>query len=451
MSHTPATPAPSASRGGFPEVARGHVRHNFGAHLLDGALFGGAMAFVAADTVIPYMVTEFGAPAFLIAYTPLLMPLGTMLPPFLAAQLVERRTQMLRYVRVLGILERLPYLMAALALLFFGSTHPGVVVMLALLAPLMAGFANGMISPAWSELIVRTMPPERRGLLHGTRMMLGAGIGFAAGFTIEGVLTQLPGAHGYALLYGCCFVLLMGSWIALCRVREVPLPERRRKDPLTLRQHLKRLPQLLRADRRLRYMALVNCLSPLIFVFIPFLSVFAIQASDRGPGFIGTLVIAKTAGLVVGNLIGGLLADRVGGRLPLLLSRCMAVVPCIGAFLEGEAWFFLGLFFIYGISFAFHMIGNEVLKAELAPDAQRPSYVGVLALCAFPGYLLIPSLAGWIQESFWGLPALAVFVGAGLLVSAGLIARIREPRLDFEAGAPQSVPAPREQGLSQAP
>ena len=48
-----------------------HLKRNYLVHCADGGLWMGAMAFVAADTIMPSLVRSLGGPTWLIALTPM--------------------------------------------------------------------------------------------------------------------------------------------------------------------------------------------------------------------------------------------------------------------------------------------------------------------------------------------------------------------------------------------
>jgi len=425
---------PPASRGGFPEVAQKNVRRNYGLHLAEGGLFMGGVSFVAVDTVLPNMVNAFGGPAWLISLTPLLMAAGVMGPQLFASHWIERLDAVHRYTVCTGFFQRLPFLLTALALFLFGREAPLLAVGFAVAAPLVSGLAAGLGGPAWKELISRTVPPERRASLHALRNTLGAIISLLAGWVIHKTLKWFPGADGYAILHGITFCFLMVSWLLFARLREVPQPDRTNRDGITLRRKLRQLPALLRQDAQLRFLSLASFSGPTIFIVIPFAAVYATEVTGKGQSFVGMLVIAKTVGLFLGNLVGGYFGDRRGGRLPLLLSRVLRLLFCLGIPFAATEASLLGLFFLYGMSFTLNMVGNQVLSLEVSPDGRRPTYLGILSMATFTGILLAPTLSSGIRFLSGEIWPLALASAIGTVVSGAAIFRMTEPRVHYPSG-----------------
>lgn len=422
---------PPLSRGGFPESAGPQARWNYIWHLLEGGLYMGGISFMALDTVMPNMVNSFGGPEWLISITPLLMAAGVMGPQLIAAHWIERLESVHRYTILIGLFQRLPYLGGMLGMLFLGDRFPMLAVAVALSAPLLSGLFSGIAAPAWKELVSRTVPPERRASLHALRNTFAAIISLFAGWVIHEVLKNKPGPDGYAILYGIAFSLVMISWFGFRQLREVPQPDRINREGLTLKAKLRQLPGLLKEDRQLGLMCLASFTGPSIFVVIPFAAVYATQVTGLGESFVGILVIAKTSGLFLGNLIGGYFGDTRGGRLPLILSRIFRILFCLGIPFAVTKESLLLLFFLYGMSFTLNIVGNQVLALEISPDGKRPTYLGIISAATFPGILLAPVVSSslrFVSSAIWPL-ALAAMMGT--FISLVALYWMEEPRIRF--------------------
>lgn len=388
----------------------------------------GGMAFVAADTVLPNMVHSMGGPDWLISASPVLIMTGILGPQLLAAHWIERKAAVHRYLSVVGLFQRGMFLLAGLGLLLFGESMPTLALVLAVLGPLLSGVFTGFSVPAWTELVSRTIPPEKRASMHALRNMMSALIALLAGWSIHEILTVYPDHRGYALLFGICFVLIALSWFFFIRLRETALPERIQTGPVNLMASLRALPAFLKADRQLRLMAVVSFVGPSIFIVVPFLAVQATEVTGRGASFVGMLVLAKTAGMLVSNLIGAYLGDRYGGRILMILSRLGRIVLCLIVPFAQTEWAFLVAFFFFGSSFTLNVIGHSVLSLEISPDGRRPTYVALISAAGFPGIVLVPVIATVVYSMTDKVTPLALISLAGALIGLGAIWLIREPR-----------------------
>ena len=67
------------------------------------------------------------------------------------------------FVSITGVLQRIPYLFAALALYYAaGDGSLGLVLAAVVAAPIISGVAGGISLTAWQQLIARCVPENRR-------------------------------------------------------------------------------------------------------------------------------------------------------------------------------------------------------------------------------------------------------------------------------------------------
>lgn len=421
------------SRGGFPVSAKAGQLRNYIYCAIEGGLYSGGLAFVATDTVLPNLVNSFGGPEWLIIIAPLMQICGVMAPQLIAAHWIERLDAVHRYTIIMGFFQRLPYLLAAIVLFTWGNSHPHLAMGCAISAPFLSGIFTGATAPAWSELISRMIAPERRASLHALRNTVGAFIALFGGWAIHSILEAYPGYRGYSILFATAFAFIMLSWIGFRQLREVPLPERVNRATFNFAQSIGHIPSLLRADPQLRLMCITSFLSPSIFLVVPFAAVHATDASGLGESFVGWLVVAKTIGIFIGNLMSALLGDRFGGRLPLVISRILRILFCVGIPLAQSQTTLLLLFCIYGMSFTLNMVGSQVLTVELSPDGKRPTYFGIISLASLPTLLLIPVISTLIRAVSQELRPLALFALTALVIDLAVLLKIKEPRGPFRA------------------
>ncbi len=155
---------------------------------------------------------------------------------------------------------------------------------------------------------------------------------------------------------------------------------------------------------------------------VPYLTLYLSQGRGLSRAGTGRIIAAGSVGLLVGNLMGGWLADRVG-RKPTLLAALAVNVIGIGAL----SWS-LPSGWAYAVALAVAMVGAgmytpaaNALIADCTSETERPLAYTVNYICINIGMGLGPLLGGLLAAySFTGL-----FVGdiVTTLVCAGLIAR----------------------------
>jgi len=413
----------------YDREVRRHFLRNYLAHIGDSGLYLGGMKFLAPALIMPQLIKSLGGAGWLMAAMPVVGMVGFQLPPLLLAHWVERMERFRPLVILVGILQRLVYIPAALALWFLAADYPLLTLILVAAAPGIKGLIAGVGSTAWQELIACTIPANRRSSLWAWRNILSAGIGFGAGVGVHAVLKRYPGTQGYSILHWITFAFLIGSLCSLLFTREVTHPRQRPTEKIGLIESLAIMPGLLKADRRLQRFLVAIMFAAGVRIMLPFLTPHILGVLHKGESYMGVVVIASMVGNVLGNIAAGFIGDRVGGKAVMVVNWAGMLGMCLWLLLArtaGEFWVILAL---HGATSACFLIGVQTLAVELGPVEKRVRYLSLTAAAS-----MISSLAVWgisslcfhlSGGSFRWLTSLAIacLIGAGVAMVG-----IREPR-----------------------
>jgi len=403
-------------------------KKNFLMHTLEGGLFIGGMSFISAQTVLTVMAKQLGAPTWVISILPIAMFMGLISVPIFMASFVERSRHMKRISLVTGIPQRLVFLVAGVVIMVWGESNPGLALTALVLAPVLSGVFGGIGHGAWTQLVARTVPANRRSSLGAYRNLLAATISIAAGFTVEWVLDRYDGAFGFGLLHIVAFGFLVFSYLFFLQVEEnvvepAPAPKNR-----TLREYVIELIEILRVDRDFRFFAIMRVTGPFGMFVQPYVAIYAIDVLDASAGFAGSALVAGTLGQFVGNVAGGLLGDRVGGKMVLVCARILFLLSFIIAAFAETSFAFLAYFFVAMLGQSVNGIGNMTLMMEIAPDHRRPTYGALAGLLNGPSMLLLSLLGSVYWASHGSMSLQALIATGGMIVSTYCICKVREPR-----------------------
>jgi MFS family permease len=398
---------------------------NVVAHVVEGGLYVGGIAFVHQHTVLPRMLEQLGAPSLLIALSPALMSIGFIVPGLFVAHRIEQLPTMRGWVVGMGVWQRLPYFVAAL-LLLAAESRPALALPAVLLAPLLSGLLGGIAVNAWKEYVASAIPERLRASLWAYRYVLGTVLGFLAGNAVSEVLRRTPGPRGYALLHAGTFVCLALSFAVFLLTSEGT--HRARPAPQTLSQFMRGVPALARSDRRFYLYMWARIPLHGIFVLLPFLGIHALHVLDKPDAYLGTLLTYNMLGSLAGYFLAGYSGDRHGGRAAILLAHLGWIAVAISApFLASPLGFEL-LFALLGASLSLSTIGLSTLDLEITPLERRVSFqavLGTFTLFGLVGASLLSALMRHLSGSIWGLAGPSVALTA---VSLALFLVIEEPR-----------------------
>lgn len=412
-------------------LVRKHLVRNYTVHALEGGLYMGGLKFRAGDIVLPVMVASLGGEPWLIGLVPILGIIGWVLPPLLVAHRIQRMPRHKPLVMVTGVLQRVPFLGAALALLFLAKDYPKIALFALAAAPLLSGLLGGAGLSAWWALVANTVPPNRRSSLWATRNIITASIGLAAGGVIAAVIGHYGEGNptGYGVLHLIAFGSLVLSYVTMAFLKETPYPDQHVVEAMSLTQSLRKMPALIRSDRRLKLYLMHRVLIAGTFVMLPFLSLHALATLDKPESFVGSLLAFQMAGVICGNIVAGVLGDRFGGKSAATAGCCTLLAACIWPTFAGTTWEFWISYILLGLGWSMYEVGRTVLSLEIAPVKQRASYMAVMAVILAPTLLVASQVASaaWTRSehnfAWLGGPA-AVAVAVSLV----LLLRIKEPR-----------------------
>jgi len=409
------------------EVRR-YFWRNYLAHCIEGGLYMGGLAFLAAETVLPAMVKSLGAPNWLISLMPMMLTLGLGWPSLLTAHWVEQMPRVKPFILLTGFLQRLPYLLAGIALFRSAQLHPQLVLYLVAMAPLISGVITGLNFAAWMHLISRAIPENRRSSAWAIRWILAAFIGLGAGRVIEIVLGRFPGTAGYAMLHLATFGFCMVSYILQTMLHEISPSPRMERQHHRLAESLRRLPELLDADRRFRDFLFARVLSMGLYIAVPFLSIHALNTLGKDESYLGALVIAQMIGAILGNGLAGYLGDRHGGKLSLVLARILLVAVFLGAAVNRSQVGFSLIFFVFGLAFYLEQVGNSTLSLDICPEDRVPTYISLVSAITSPSMVVAAAISTTVQGLTGGILPAALLSAGTVALSIPFLVRIKDPR-----------------------
>ena len=333
------------------------------------ASFGGEL--VGLTVVFPVLAAALGATPAGLGLLMSLTPLAT-LAPILLAPRVEAARRKKKLVLLLGLGQRLPRLLAALALLLMARSAPFSCLVLIALFNLSTAFILGLLVPPWIDLLAETIPRPRMGRVMGYRFALSSALGFLSAGVSAGLLASFAFPTDYALLYLVSFGVMGVSWLIFALVDEIPedaVPARR--EPA--RRYFGDLFRLLRRDVNLRRYLLLQGLVRLGGAVGPFYALAATTRYGLGEAFVvGTFIAARSAASVAGNLAFPALSDRIGLKGVLGLGVGLSAAAALLAALAPTGTWYVGVSFVLGLAGAAYTVAGAPFHGiDLPPRPAR--------------------------------------------------------------------------------
>lgn len=416
-----------------PEVEINY-RWNFIVNALDISFYTLAMNMISQSTILPLLVNELTSSKVAVGMIPAIFSLGFLLPQLLTAGYTEGLKRKKPFIVLWsGTLERLPYLVIGGLVFFFAKSSPVFTLVAMYLLLLTAAGTGGALSPAWYDMIAKVIPVTRRGVWMGVGNGVGALMAVAGAGLAGWLLATLPFPNNFA----ACFLAASGAhvfslgFLALCRE---PASETV-KHHAGLRDYFKKLPAVLRRDRNYQVFLIARSVMNLGMMASGFYILFGSEHYQLSGAMVGGLTAVLVGSQAVMNPLLGIVGDRHGHKLVLVLSSFLTGAACLVALLAPFQEALWAVFFIYGAAVAGDSVSGFSIIVEFCPPEDRPTYIGLTNTLLAPIRSLAPILGGWLAAQMGYSPLFIAAAGFSMLGAVMLALWLREPRKNtFQPG-----------------
>ena len=431
---------------------------NFSVNLWDVAFITLGISFISRETVIPVLVSQLTDSKLVIGLVPAMWSLGLYLPQLLTANWAESMPYKKPFVMLIGFfLERLPYLLIGLVVLFFALERPTFALVVVLAGIGLASSGAGLGTPPWLDMIAKVIPVHRRGIWLGLGHGLGQLMGVVGAYFVGRILVNRAFPSNYALLFFLAFGFTVVSWVGLALNRE-PISEVTKK-AAPLFQYLGRVTTVLKQDINYRRYLISKSLVNLGGMSAGFFAVYGAEIyslDGRGVGLLTAILVGTQAVL---HPMWGLLADRVGHKIVLAAAAFFVVLAPLSALIVGGTGrlesvvpsergrcrvggrrrrfgLYLGNCAIRPAAYVRfprilsgggpHLIAQHHSGVQRAPD--RPTYIGLTNTMLAPILIGAPILGGWLAGALGYSAMFSVALVVGVVALILMVFWVREPR-----------------------
>ena len=321
-----------------------------------------------------------------------------------------------------------------LALLPIAAWAPAGVVLL-LIAPLVIGAGYGPITPASSQVLVRTAPPSRMALTFSIKQT-GVPGGAALGGALLPALTLMLGWHATLLALAAVGIVVA---VAAQPIRSDLDRTRDRTRRFTIAGTFKPLSKVL-ANPRLVEITIVSFFYAALQVsLMSFLVVYLTEALGWSLVAAGFALTVATMGGVAGRVLWGVVADHyvpprvLLGLLGVIGGTCSLATAAYPA--SGPVTPLLVLAAVFGAT----AIGwNGVQLAEVArhsPPGEAGAITGATGFIGFSGIVVGSPLFGFLAAATGDYRTGFIAFGAAILIcGAWVLVRCRRSRRKSSEG-----------------
>lgn len=402
-------------------------RWNFFWNVGDGVFFWFGLSFISATTILPLFVSKLSTAPFWIALLGVLSAASWYLPQLLTAGATERLARKKPVVINLGFFaERLPLWFLPLAALA-APYSPTAALVIFFIAYAWHGLGAGAIAPAWSDMIARCFPVERRAWFFGFTAFIGTGIGILGAAFSSWMLVAYPFPTNFVYSFILAAAAITLSWISLAFTREPVKPPSAAVKANAKGASRQKIMLIVRGDHNYRKFLIARFLINVGRMGAGFLTVAAIFHWNVSDATVGWFTAALFLGQTIGNLAAGVIADRWGHKLTLELGQWMAMIAFTLAWLAPAPEWYYPIFFFMGLAGGITTVSAVLSCMEFSHRDHLPTYVGVGNTVSGLGSAIAPIIGGLLAvysyNALFGVSALVSALALGLLMFT-----VREPR-----------------------
>ena len=397
--------------------------------LVDFVAFGLAFSFVSVFSVMPAFVRELTDSEPVVGLIGTLHAAGWLLPQLGVAAAMAGRPRLKPLMLAATIPGRAIFFLQALFIWGGLTRYPTPMLIVFFVCLALFTLLDGVATVAWFDIMARAIPLAGRGRLMGMGSVLSGVFGIGAGVLVTRILgsSSLTFPNNYALLFAIAGAVHIPAIIALSQLKEpeadTVADESGQSSIAKMLGHLKRVWG---EDANFRRLMGARWLLRAIDLSYGFYILHAIDVIGLPDGFTGWFVSAERTGGIVGSLGLAWLNEKRGpraviwaGSVASLASPLLAVIFHYAGGVPPMTY--LAVPFFFGVANSSWLLGLFNYLLEMAPDGQRPIYIGLSNTLAG---LLVPApfLGGLILRST-SFPVLFSLSAIG--ATAGLVLSLR--------------------------
>ncbi len=375
------------------EIERNY-RWNFTANVLDGFAFFFGIAFASSSTIVPLFVSKITLNPLIIGIVAMIAQSAWYIPQLFTADKIEKLDRKKPVLINLGFFtERLPVYFWPLAALL-AVDYPILALALFIVSYAWHGLGAGVVGPAWQDLLARCFPVRKRGFMLGLTMFAGT----AAGTVGAGVSSWILQAHqfpfNFVLLFSIAAVSISLSWAFLATLREPLQPA---KEHAHARLPMwSRMKTILARDANFRSYLIARMLLILSAMGTGFITVVSVERWGLSDGVVGAYTAILLLGQTIGNLLSGMIADRFGHKLPLVVGGISQVIAFSIAWIAPSSEWVYVVFALLGFALGTSFVSGMLISMEFSEPTQRPTYIGIANTFCGIALAVAPLLGGWV-------------------------------------------------------
>lgn len=388
---------------------------NFWVHIIEGVFFSFGASLVQGP-VFSFLLSSLKVTPKQFGFLAMFNGLAVLLPLFLAPR-VEMVKRKKRLVWMLGIGQRLPFLIIPVLLILFALEMPvKTAIMIAVVNFITTLIVSVLIAP-WMTLVAETIGKDKVGRLFGYREGATNIFRLISAGACTALLVYFTFPLNYAILYFAALASVIMSWLIFSMVDEIP-PDSVQEHRKSIIVYFKDLADSVKQNQTFRMFLLYRAINRIGFAALGFYAFTASLVFDAPARYAGIFMGVSSVAGAIGCFVFPIIGEKTGHRKMLTIGSLLHVFAAVVAATAPSLNWFILVMFLSAMGGASLTVSGMAFLLPLAPQKKQVGYItGMMAVMA-PIGMAASASSGYIMEVF---NHRVLFLGAAVLLLFGLI------------------------------
>jgi MFS family permease len=381
-------------------------RRNFLVFIIDWTMYSTAMNFVSLTTVLPAFVISLTDSKIAVGLVSTISVMGWNFFQLVSAGRIEGRRYKKPFILKITPAERIPWLIISISALLFSTENPLLALLIFYVSYIMISVSSGLCTTAWLDIIAKSVPEEKRGLLFSTANLIGSILGLASGMVVAFYMNHFYYPLNFFMCFLTAFIFVSISWIDIRFIDEPP--SNVNGGSSSFKEYLGKMPEVIKKDRNYMFYTLSGIIGSFGSIASSFYTAYAMNRFKAGDLEVGLFTLVFIGAQILSNILWKLVQDKRGHKTVLVIGGVIGISATIIAIFANSLSYFLLVFALTGASFSSFMVSNFPLLMEMAPEDERPTYIGLSSALKSPFLAIAPLIGGLMIEKYGYFPTFIV-------------------------------------------
>lgn len=349
---------------------------SFGWHSFFLAL---TMAMIDFNTVFPSLISELSKSKLAFGFLYAILLGAPYFFNMLFSHLMNKYHFKKKFL-IIGIyLRALAFLGMSISVFLFAQKAPALVLVLFVLWIFIFSASAGFAGLSYSNLVAKLIPSGNRGQFYAVKQFIGSSASIIGGFVVGRIFKNsgLLYPYNFAIALFIGFIGLVISSLGFYAIKEPSGEIEETHDKFS--GFLKKVPNLLKTNREFLNYIIVENLSSISLMILPFYMFFAKEKLGAGQEYIGRYLIFQISGMVISNILWGLFIKKRDSKTA--MGYCIAIgaaLPILAIILSnfGPKTFSI-LFIFIGFVMSGRRITFDPYLLDIIPSNNRVTFLGI--------------------------------------------------------------------------